>query len=57
MDEQFEEQTSESVETKKTIESTNKYKNKKVDKNAKFKEDYFAFYDDIKNHTKGREDW
>ncbi|MBR7160597.1 MAG: hypothetical protein IKD20_06135 [Clostridia bacterium] len=22
-----------------------------------FKEDYFAYYDDVKDHTKGREDW
>ena len=24
---------------------------------ASFKEKYFAYYDDVKDHTKGREDW
>ena len=34
-------------------------KNKKINENEinRLKEQYFSFYDDIKDYTKGKEDW
>ena len=35
-----------------------KQTNKVKQENKKFKEKYYSFYDDVKNHTKGfKEDW
>ena len=46
-------------ETKNKAEKKEqKTKQKKVNQDiAKFKQKYFDFYDDIKDYTKGREDW
>lgn len=63
MDDQFDEIKdidSDSIEAVNIVENLQKVKNKTTKKNlnSKFKDDYFDFYDDVKNHTKsGREDW
>ena len=51
------------IETQKKDEKTKKTTklNKKISpvnqSSSKFKEQYFAFYDDIKDYTRGKEDW
>lgn len=51
------------IETQKKDEKTKKTAklNKKIStinqSSSKFKEQYFAFYDDIKDYTRGKEDW
>ena len=48
--------------TSKLLKNSNKpneIKNKEKNKNDinKFKEQYFSYYDDIKDYTRGKEDW
>ena len=43
--------------SKKTKEVNNKKNNKNKNEITKFKEQYFSFYDDIKDYTRGKEDW
>lgn len=43
------------VKPKTTVK--NKKNERAIQQTKKFKEQYFDFYDDVKDHTKGREDW
>ncbi len=47
-----------SLEKNKQKPTKNKTKSTKNSENiAKFKQKYFDFYDDVKDYTKGKEDW
>ncbi len=46
-----------SAEQKQAPKQVAKKNERALAQTKKFKQDYFDFYDDVKDHTKGREDW